>query len=583
MPSDNPTSPTISPTDLPSLVPSMSPSAYPTRNVTKLPTLMPSVEPSQIPSIRPSSIPSQAPSFKPSSKPSSAPSKEKKLVNTYFCSWQWYDRNKLARPKNFDFSKVDRVNFAFFQTNEKGDIFGTDSWADPQLLFGPYNWNGQGEQNKHCSWDGPSTRNCRHHEYEHGLINLAHAAGAQVFPSIGGWTLSDAFVGMAANPSSRQKFAKNCADLITSYGFDGIDLDWEYPGYKEHSGTENDIITFSLLLEDVRAELDKLEDETGQYYKLTAALPCGPHHMININIPHINSVLDELNVMSYDFHGSWSDTTGVAAPLFHQGWGEADFSVDDCVRNWVDGGASREKINLGLAFYGRSFASATGMNEPHDGADNAHWAVDEGTPQYYNIVAKLPSMVVMRDDTTMTPYAYFPSGGLVSFDDERSICEKTEYTVDNDLNGFLIWEISGDLMPDLSTPLLDTVNSKLHTLLKSSPLRFRFRNKLDNPGMLCSGDTQSSTTTTSSTVPNGTGATVSGPTYPVTTSTSSSSSITTNSCNRPSTCASYSISCGANNPCPNGMCCSQWGYCGRGWDYCGGDCCQNGPCDNGCR
>ncbi len=46
------------------------------------------------------------------------------------------------------------------------------------------------------------------------------------------------------------------------------------------------------------------------------------------------------------------------------------------------GGASREKINLGLAFYGRSFASATGMNEPHDGADNAHWAVDEGTPQY---------------------------------------------------------------------------------------------------------------------------------------------------------------------------------------------------------
>ncbi len=176
--------------------------------------------------------------------------------------------------------------------------------ADPQLLFGPYNWNGQGEENKHCSWDGPSTRNCRHHEYEHGLINLAHAAGAQVFPSIGGWTLSDAFVGMAANPSSRQKFAKNCADLITSYGFDGIDLDWEYPGYKEHSGaltilyvetfsfrqlnkhlfdnfvfegTENDIITFSLLLEDVRAELDKLEDETGQYYKLTAALPCGPH------------------------------------------------------------------------------------------------------------------------------------------------------------------------------------------------------------------------------------------------------------------------------------------------------------------
>lgn len=33
-----------------------------------------------------------------------------------------------------------RRNFAFFQTNERGDLWGTDSWADPNLLFGPYDW-----------------------------------------------------------------------------------------------------------------------------------------------------------------------------------------------------------------------------------------------------------------------------------------------------------------------------------------------------------------------------------------------------------------------------------------------------------
>ena len=58
-----------------------------------------------------------------------------KTIIGYYASWQWYDRAKLAKPQNMNFSKVQRVNFAFFQTNESGDIWGTDSWADPNLLF----------------------------------------------------------------------------------------------------------------------------------------------------------------------------------------------------------------------------------------------------------------------------------------------------------------------------------------------------------------------------------------------------------------------------------------------------------------
>eukprot|EP00804_Cyclotella_cryptica_P013618 CCRYP_012959-RA/>CCRYP_012959-RA protein AED:0.23 eAED:0.23 QI:79/1/1/1/1/1/5/123/765 len=43
----------------------------------------------------------------------------------------------------------------------------------------------------------------------------------------------------------------------------------------------------------------------------------------------------------------------------------------------------------------------------------------------------------------------------------------------------------------------------------------------------------------------------------------------------PPSCATDTNSCGANNPCPNGLCCSQWGYCGTGDAYCGA-CCQSG-------
>ena len=55
---------------------------------------------------------------------------------------------------------------------------------------------------------------------------MVHAAGAELYPSLGGWTLSDPFPAMAANPTARANFAKNCVELIKAYDFDGIDIDW---------------------------------------------------------------------------------------------------------------------------------------------------------------------------------------------------------------------------------------------------------------------------------------------------------------------------------------------------------------------
>jgi len=114
------------------------------------------------------------------------------------------------------------VNFAFFQTDTQGNIWGTDSWADPNVLFGPYNWNPTEGSKEYCSWASPTERACSHHTYELGLIHLVHAAGAEIYPSIGGWTLSDAFPAMAASATARATFAENCVKLISDYGFDGM-------------------------------------------------------------------------------------------------------------------------------------------------------------------------------------------------------------------------------------------------------------------------------------------------------------------------------------------------------------------------
>lgn len=165
----------------------------------------------------------------------------------------------------------------------------------------------------------------------------------------------------------------------------GIDIDWEYPGFASHSGTPQDRDNFKLLLNDVRAKLDELGAQTGRFYGLTAALPCGPNHIANMDIQHVADTLSELNLMTYDFHGAFSSVTGSNAPLYYQGWGEDDFDVHSCVENWLAGGGSRDKINIGLPFYGRSFSSATGMNQPHSGADQAVWGTDDGKcyPHWY--------------------------------------------------------------------------------------------------------------------------------------------------------------------------------------------------------
>ena len=69
------------------------------------------------------------------------------------------------------------------------------------------------------------------------------------------------------------------------------------------------------------------------------------------------------------------------------------------------------------------------------------WGIDDGTPQYFNIVAQLPSMSTVWDKRTWTSYAYFEKGGFVSFDDENAICAKVQYAIEHDLGGFIIWEV----------------------------------------------------------------------------------------------------------------------------------------------
>lgn len=68
-------------------------------------------------------------------------------------------------------------------------------------------------------------------------------------------------------------------------------------------GTPADTQNYSLLLQEIRNALGELGRRKGRVYGLTAALPCSPDLMNNIEIGEVSYILTELNLMTYDFYG----------------------------------------------------------------------------------------------------------------------------------------------------------------------------------------------------------------------------------------------------------------------------------------
>lgn len=135
--------------------------------------------------------------------------------------------------------------------------------------------------------------------------------GLKVILSIGGWTWSGPFSDIAVSPGARSTFAQACANLVQTYGFDGIDIDWEYPvggGLPGNSYRPNDGANYVLLLKDVREALNKLPG--GNKLELAIAGPAALEKIGYMDVAGMNKYLDYLNVMTYDFRGGWSPYTG---------------------------------------------------------------------------------------------------------------------------------------------------------------------------------------------------------------------------------------------------------------------------------
>ncbi|MGH7603962.1 MAG: glycoside hydrolase family 18 protein, partial [Gemmatimonadaceae bacterium] len=176
--------------------------------------------------------------------------------------------------------------------------------------------------------------------------------------SIGGWGGSGRFSNIALTDSSRRKFTESAIDVFIRQHpglFDGIDIDWEFPvagGMAGNAERPADKENFTLLLAELRRELDAQGSIDRKHYELTVAASARPQEIANVEIARIEPLLDFINVMTYDYHSA-PGTTNFNAPLYAaNGDPTPKLNIHVTMRAFLDAGVPPNKLLLGIPFYG---------------------------------------------------------------------------------------------------------------------------------------------------------------------------------------------------------------------------------------
>ena len=380
----------------------------------------------------------------------------------FFANWDRYGRGYFVNQIPAD--KLNVLDYAFATVTPSGTCGLTDPWSDYQAPT----WDGANAVNGIADDPGNLNQHLFGNFEQLQELKALHP-GLRLEMSIGGWTGSTYFSEAAATAASRQAFVASCIDLIIRGNlpgggwpegaggpgaaaklFDGINIDWEYPGKDPGNGahfTPADRANATALLQEFRRQL-------GRNYLLTVDIAGG-----NVNstpswdLPQVAKIVDWIDMMSFDYHGGWDALTDFNSPF---GFDTREPAVGGGAIQWtwntagsaayfLLNGVPANKLVVGVPFYGKEYGGVAAANH---GLFQAHGAVNDVT--YHDLVdtsGALDGFTRYFDIPAGAPWLYNPllnGGTFVSYVDPGAVRERVTLVRALGLRGVFAWEISND-------------------------------------------------------------------------------------------------------------------------------------------
>ncbi|CAF0742100.1 unnamed protein product [Brachionus calyciflorus] len=272
---------------------------------------------------------------------------------------------------------------------------------------------------------------------------------------IGGWNMaSEEFSAMSNTKENRERFIRHAIRFLRFYNFDGIDLDWEFPG--DRGGSPQDKPNFTKLIKEFRKAIadESIEEEKEQII-LSIAVAAGKKRIDQgYEVKEIAPELDFINLMAFDFHGNWDDKTGMNAPLYNHENAtgiDSEYNQDWAVSYWIKNGCPPHKLVLGLPAYGRTFhlkdkrKSGLLAKTLQDDAMSGKYTQTAGFLSFYEIcqVKKNTNWTQVWQPQSKSHYLH-KDHDWISYDDIKSFQLRTAYVVAKKLGGIFIWSIDMD-------------------------------------------------------------------------------------------------------------------------------------------
>ena len=270
-------------------------------------------------------------------------------------------------------------------------------------------------------------------ESDNGTFNTSFAShvqshGRKFLLALGGWGAAENFAASTSTSELRSYFISNILEIINTYGYDGIDIDWEYPQNNQQRNNLNLFI----------AELDSSMNELNPGLLITMAVPISNWSGQWYDFQTLNQFVDFFNAMTYDIHGSWTSDAGHNSPLFPSPPGDPDGSVSTGITYLINTrGLPASKINIGIPFWGKKYQTST-INGAFSGdAVDIRYSeiidlIDNGWNYQWDEVAKCPYLV--KEDQSR----------IITYDNPESIQFKCQYANERNLGGVMVWALGYD-------------------------------------------------------------------------------------------------------------------------------------------